>query len=558
MPNVARHRVVRRLRQALVIPSMFVLAACPTRSVIRTPPAVSQGTPATVANPVQVSLDWSVVQHRIGDPSVSLDGNDVTGTFGQNIQCCQSASATFTLTPGAHNLNVSVPRSASLGTYIETLPFTVVDPGFTITLSPAAVTLAPSGSASVTATVVPTFNYGGAVTLAIAGLPAGVTSSITPAGGGTSFTIALAAGPGAAGGTTTATITGSGPCTGCSSPAATASTPLGITVTGPGFTIASLTPATVLLPRGGSATVTATVTRTGGFTGAIGISATGLPNGVTAPPTTIPPNATSGTITLNASNAAALAGVAAGTAPSPQTVTIALTGVCASTCPPGLSSSRNVSVRIGRRLGQFAVATPSLRNAPSSATSADGAIGLDYTTANPQPPGQTLFTATYRRVGSSAALSAINLAQSAISWGAGFCGANPTIAGVVLSGTYGSVTNAPMFYELPIWAPAPSTTNTARTVMQPVYAINSSANTTITPTLWFSPDCTVAAFVQSSFAPSPPAGLTLLDMTTGQPIGQAMLYTGASPSRLEVVNAGTGQEVRVQFTTSDVRTVPVP
>lgn len=155
-------------------------------------------------------------------------------------------------------------------------------------------------------------------------------------------------------------------------------------------------------------------------------------------------------------------------------------------------------------------------------------------------------------------MAAINLAQSAMSWGAGFCAANPTITGVVLSGTYGGVTNAPLFYVLPIWAPAPATTTTARSFTQPVYAQNTSANATITPMLWFSPDCTLAAFVQSSFTQTPPAGLTVLDMTTGQPIGSALLYAGASPSRLEVVNAGAGQEIRVQFTPADVRTVQIP
>lgn len=550
-------RVIARCLLLVVgVPLVLVLAACPTHSVIRTPPAVNQGTPATVANPVLITLDWSVVQHRTGAPGVSLDGNSITASFGNNIQCCQSASATLTLPPGGHNLSVSVPRSATLGTYIESLPFTVVDPGFSITLAPATVSLVPGGSATVTATVVPVYGYNGTVTLTLTGLPPGVTSTITPASGTTTFIIALSAAGGAPGGTSAATVTGSGPCApACGGPAtSTATAPLGVTVTAPGFTIASVTPATVLIPRGGSAVVTATVARVGGFTGEIDISASGLPNGIAAPTTRIGAGAAStGTITLNASNGAALADIAAGNVPPAQTVTIALSGVCTPACP-GMTASGTVSARIGRRLGQFAVAAPSLRNAPANATSVDGTIGLAYTTANPQPPG---FTATYRRVGSSGALAAINLVQSPISWGAGLCGANPTVAGVVLSGTYGGVTSAPMFYVLPIWAPGSATTP-ARQFTVSVDAVNSNANATITPSLWYSPDCTLAAYVQSSFTATPPAGLTVIDMRTGQPIGQALLYAGASPSRLEVVNAGSGQEVRVQFTPSDVRTIPIP
>ena len=171
-------------------------------------------------------------------------------------------------------------------------------------------------------------------------------------------------------------------------------------------------------------------------------------------------------------------------------------------------------------------------------------------------PGTTQFTATYRRTGSNATLFAGNLVQ-ATHWGAGFCGASPTIAGVVLSGTYGGVTNAPLFYQLPIWAPAPATTP-ARSFTQPVYTVNANANTTIVPSLWYSPDCTLAAFVQSSGTQTPPAALTILDMTTGQPIATALPYAGASPSKLEVVKTATGQEVQVTFSPTDLRKVPIP
>ena len=547
----------RAMARFALLAIVLVVSGCVTRSVIRTPPAVSGGVPATVPNAVVVTLDWSNVQNRIGDPSVSLDGNNVTAAFGQNIQCCTSANATFTLAPGSHTLQVSVPRSATLGTYVEILPFTVVDPSFTIALSPATVALTPGATASTVATITPTFGFTGAVTLAVTGLPTGVTSTISSQSP-TTQDITLSAGSSVAGGSTTATVTGTAPCApSCGGPAtSTATATLGVTVTAPGFSIASLSPANVLVPRGGTASVTVNVQRVGGFSGAINATVTNLPAGVTAGALQIAGGTSTGTLTLTATNTAGLANVAAGTPSGAQQASVNLAGVCTMACP-GMTDAENLQVRIGRRVGVFAVAAPSLKNAPANATSADAAVALTYTVANPQPPGVTQFTATYVRVGSPGSLFSSNVVQSPIDWGAGFCPANPTVAGVVLSMSFGGATNAPLFYTLPIWAPG-QTSGTARSVFLPVYAINSNANTTIAPMLWYSPDCTLAAFVHSSSTQTPPAALTIIDMTTGQPIGGELQYSGPSPSRIEVATATAGQEVRVQFSPTDQRKLAIP
>ncbi len=73
--------------------------------------------------------------------------------------------------------------------------------------------------------------------------------------------------------------------------------------TQPGFTL-SLEPATLDLARDTTQSVTVKLERTGGFAGAVEVTVANLPGGVTAPELTIPENADSATLTLNASTSA--------------------------------------------------------------------------------------------------------------------------------------------------------------------------------------------------------------------------------------------------------------
>lgn len=98
----------------------------------------------------------------------------------------------------------------------------------------------------------------------------------------------------------------------------------------PAITVA-VNPATVSLEQGQSATTTVTVTRTGGFTGAIAIAASGLPTGVTASSLSIAAGATTGTLTLTAAASASVGSVTA-------TVQGSATGVA------GASSNLGVTV----------------------------------------------------------------------------------------------------------------------------------------------------------------------------------------------------------------------
>ncbi|MEO7963629.1 MAG: hypothetical protein ABIT38_06930, partial [Gemmatimonadaceae bacterium] len=73
----------------------------------------------------------------------------------------------------------------------------------------------------------------------------------------------------------------------------------------PGFTV-SLSAATLSVQQGANGTITATIGRTGSFTGTVNLSAEGLPAGVTATfdPAAITSTTTSTTLTVTATAAA--------------------------------------------------------------------------------------------------------------------------------------------------------------------------------------------------------------------------------------------------------------
>ena len=547
-------RSTRLTRALLAAAATLLLAGCPTKSVIQNLPGVVNGQPQPVNNPVLIKLDWSGVQGRIGSPSASLDGASVNTNFGLGGGGCCTAQATFILTPGQHQINVSVPRSATYGLYSESLPFIVRDPTFTLAASPASLTLTPGAMATVNVTATAVNGFNGTVT---PGVP-----TVTPAGSGATatstgamaFTVNVTAGMTAGPGSVSVPVNGMG-CTNCTTqPTVTATIPL--TIVGPGVSITSVTPSSPLIPRAGSQSVTVTVARSGGFTGPVAIGTGAIANGITATTTTIPMGSTTGSITFSAKDSSGLAAIAAGALASP-TATVTATGSCTPACP-GVTASANVTLRIGHRVGAFVVAPASLKSA-GSATSADNASTLQYALRNPPYPNHTLFTATFRRANTGTTqLAAIDLEQSPIDWGAGFCTASPTVAGLVLSQPYGGQTNAQLYYDLPIWAPSPSTAAARVVSTQPVYTSMGNVPLSITPQLWYSPDCTIAAYPTATGVQAQPSALTIIDMRTGTPIGTQMSFSGGFPTKIEVVGTATQENVKVTFSPTDIRQVTIP
>lgn len=179
-------------------------------------------------------------------------------------------------------------------------------PDFSITASPAAlsVTQGSSGSSTVSTTVSGGFNS--AVSLSASGLPAGVTASFSPtsvaAPGSGSSTLTFSASSTATAGTASVTVT-------ASAGGVTHTTAVSLTINPaatPNFLVSS-SPASLSIVQGTSGNSTISTTVSGGFNAAVTLSASGLPTGVTAsfnPASIVAPGSGSSTLTLSATNTA--------------------------------------------------------------------------------------------------------------------------------------------------------------------------------------------------------------------------------------------------------------
>jgi endoglucanase len=202
---------------------------------------------------------------------------------------------------------------------------TTVTQDFTVTPSPGAVSVTRGATASTTVAIART-NFTGAVTMAASGLPAGVTVAFNPstATTGNSVTATFTASSTATLGAATVTLT-------ATSGTLTRTTSVSLTVNDVAtqtFTIAA-SPGSLSVAQGASGASTLAITRTN-FTGAVTMSATGLPTGVTV--AFNPSAATTGnsvTATFTASSTATLGAatvtITATSGTTSRTTTVALT-----------------------------------------------------------------------------------------------------------------------------------------------------------------------------------------------------------------------------------------
>ena len=149
--------------------------------------------------------------------------------------------------------------------------------GFTLSASPASLSVLQGNSGTSTITSTVSGGFDSAVALSASGQPSGVTVAFSPSsitGTGTStanFTVAASTTPG----TYAVTITGTSGST-----EETTTVSLTVTSSSAGFAI-SASPTSVSLNRNSSANVTITTSVTGGFDSAISLSASGEGSGVT-------------------------------------------------------------------------------------------------------------------------------------------------------------------------------------------------------------------------------------------------------------------------------------
>lgn len=192
------------------------------------------------------------------------------------------------------------------GLLLAGCPSDETEPNPTIAVSIGGAIIVVQGqTGSSTITVTRGGGFDGAVALTAATLPTGLTASFDPAtipagtGNGTS-TLTLTAAANAATGTTNFTVTASGGAT------LIATTSAGVTVNAaPDFTLA-VAPATLSVQQGANGVANITLTRTGGFAGAVNLSVATLPAGVTAAFDNAAPTGNAAVLTLTVGAGAAL------------------------------------------------------------------------------------------------------------------------------------------------------------------------------------------------------------------------------------------------------------
>ena len=261
----------------------------PDFSITAAPPAAVTITPGS--NPT-ATLTVAALFGFTGSVSISATGlpSGVSANFSpSSVNGSGTITVNFnaqTTTPtGTTNISI-VGTSGSL-THSATIALTVTGSSdFSLAATNASV--AQGGTATSTVTVTPRGGFTGSVALSASGLPAGVTASFNPASTTGTSTLTFTAAASAGASTTTVTITGT-------SGNLSHSTTMILTVTaGQDFSL-SVSPPSVSVPQGGTGSSTVTVIPSGGFTGSVALSASGLPSGVTA---SFVPVSTTGTSTV--------------------------------------------------------------------------------------------------------------------------------------------------------------------------------------------------------------------------------------------------------------------
>jgi len=274
-------------------PLTLTVTAAPDYALSLNPAAltIQQGTstPTTAVTITRTNFTGAVTLSLGGAPA------GVTGAFAPAAPTGTTSTLTVTVgaavAPGVYNLTVD---GAATGPGAKSTPLTLTvtaaPANYALSLNPAALTIVQGASTPTTAVTITRTNFTGAVTLSLGG----VTGAFNPAAPtGTSSTLTVTVGAAVAPGVYNLTVDGTaaGPLN--------RSTPLTLTVTAAAADYQlSLNPSALSIAQGASTPTTAvTITRTN-FTGAVTLSLSGAPAGVTGSFNPAAPTGTSSTLTV--------------------------------------------------------------------------------------------------------------------------------------------------------------------------------------------------------------------------------------------------------------------
>jgi Domain of unknown function (DUF1929)/PKD domain len=225
-----------------------------------------------------------------------------SGTFTQATASGPVGNYVVLNIPGVSGFTLSAIPSTSSSGYerapvngIQIVPLGPPNPDFTVGVTPSTQTVVSGNSVTYTVNIGELNGFSSSVGLSVSGLPTGVTGTFSPtsvtAPGSSTLTVTVPAGTAAS--TNTLTITGT---SGSLTHTATAT----LDLAGPPSFSVSASPSSFAVNPGNSATYTVSVSALNGFTGAVGLGASGLPSGASFSfsPTSV---STSGTSTLTIS-----------------------------------------------------------------------------------------------------------------------------------------------------------------------------------------------------------------------------------------------------------------
>jgi hypothetical protein len=250
------------------------------------------------SNGAGVSSSCTFYDVTDGDIDVDCSGPDCY-LGGASVGVLSTSNSAFS---PAYGTSVGWDYATGIGSVnaanlVNNWPATAPAENFSLSASPGTVTVAQGVSVSTTITITPLDGFNGNVALAASGLPAGVTASFNPSSAQSSSTLTFAASAGAATGSVTVSVTGT-------SGNLTNQTKVTLIVNPAGNYALSASPNVLTIGQGSQGTSSITIAPLNGFSGAVSLSASGLPSGVTASFNPVSTTSTS-TLTLTAGTSAA-------------------------------------------------------------------------------------------------------------------------------------------------------------------------------------------------------------------------------------------------------------
>ncbi|MEM2378045.1 MAG: DNRLRE domain-containing protein [Candidatus Korarchaeum sp.] len=301
--------------------------------------------------------------------------------------------------PGEYDLEVKAENK--YGSYsihdkliIKIKVISAAEPDFTLSISPASITVAQGGMAEYSVTVTPVAGFSGEIHFSASGMPSGSTQQLVSSGSNIYLRIATSSSTPPGDYTITVTAQGDGKShevsVALTVTAATTTTSTGTVTTTtmqPSFFI-DVNPNMLTLARGGIAHLSVRVQGIGGFSNTVTLSASGLPQGVTISSNinNSPPDFTADLV-LSATNQAPLG--------MHQFTLLAVGG--------GVTRSSTITLTIlEQRTGTQTQAQPETQtSAPTQATSFDFDISITPQTLILNPGTSGSVAVTVRRISGS-------------------------------------------------------------------------------------------------------------------------------------------------------------